>query len=147
MRQLEGGWLSNIALDRSKQRIQRLPYIKKVDPETTPGAGLRRTWWTSTSRSRRARAPSSAAASATPSRSSFILNGNFVDANFMGTGKRIALDLNARHATARSTASQHTNPYVTVDDLSRTLSLTYRDVTQFVVRVLGLSTRRRSRRA
>src|ERR1041384_7546067 len=39
MRQLEGAWLSNIALDRSKQRIQRLPYVKKVDSETTPVAG------------------------------------------------------------------------------------------------------------
>ena len=39
MRQLEGGWLSNTALERSKQRIQRLPYVKKVESETTPVAG------------------------------------------------------------------------------------------------------------
>src|SRR5215218_1341546 len=31
MRQLEGGWLSNTSLDRSKQRIEHLPYIKKVE--------------------------------------------------------------------------------------------------------------------
>lgn len=31
MRQLEGGWLSNALLERSKQRLQRLPYIKKVE--------------------------------------------------------------------------------------------------------------------
>jgi outer membrane protein insertion porin family len=39
MRQLEGGWLSNVALDRSKQRLERLPYIKKVESETKPVAG------------------------------------------------------------------------------------------------------------
>ncbi len=39
MRQLEGGWLSNVAVERSKQRIQRLPYVEKVEFETTPVAG------------------------------------------------------------------------------------------------------------
>ena len=39
MRQLEGGWLSNTSLERSKQRIQRLPYVKIVEFETTPVAG------------------------------------------------------------------------------------------------------------
>jgi outer membrane protein insertion porin family len=62
---------------------------------------------------------------------SFILNGNYADANFMGTGKRIAFDLNSgRYSKVYSFT--HTNPYVTVDELSRTWSLTNRDVTQFV---------------
>ena len=39
MRQLEGGWLSNTAVERSKQRIQRLPFIEKVEVETTPVPG------------------------------------------------------------------------------------------------------------
>ena len=39
MRQLEGGWLSNLLVERSKQRIQRLPYIEKVDSETLPVPG------------------------------------------------------------------------------------------------------------
>ena len=62
---------------------------------------------------------------------SFILNGNYADSNFMGTGKRIALELNSgRYSKVYSFS--HTNPYVSVDNLSRTYSLTYRDVTQFV---------------
>src|SRR6201997_808198 len=40
MRQLEGGWLSNYSLERSRQRIQRLPYVKTVEFETTPVAGV-----------------------------------------------------------------------------------------------------------
>jgi len=39
LRQLEGGWLSNTSLERSKQRIQRLPYVKSADFETTPVTG------------------------------------------------------------------------------------------------------------
>src|SRR4051794_16103983 len=40
MRQLEGAYLSNSAVERSKQRIQRLPFIEKVEVETNqvPGA-------------------------------------------------------------------------------------------------------------
>ena len=68
MRQLEGGYLSNSAVERSKQRIQRLPFIKKVEVETNR-CRARPIWWTWTSRSRRACPASSAAASATPSRS------------------------------------------------------------------------------
>ena len=38
MRQLEGAYLSNSAVERSKQRIQRLPFIEKVEVETNAGA-------------------------------------------------------------------------------------------------------------
>jgi outer membrane protein insertion porin family len=36
MRQMEGSYLSNALLERSKERLQRLPYIEKVDFETNP---------------------------------------------------------------------------------------------------------------
>ena len=39
MRQLEGGWLSNVALERSKQRIQRSAVRQERRHETTPVAG------------------------------------------------------------------------------------------------------------
>lgn len=40
LRQMEGAWLSNDALELSKQRIQRLPYIETVEFETLPVAGV-----------------------------------------------------------------------------------------------------------
>jgi outer membrane protein insertion porin family len=62
---------------------------------------------------------------------SFILSGNFVHSNFMGTGERIAAEINSgKYSKAYSIA--HTDPYRTVDGVSRTISLTYRDITQFV---------------
>src|SRR5690606_5475349 len=39
MRQFEGGYLSNQAVERSKERLQQLPFIKKVETETTPVPG------------------------------------------------------------------------------------------------------------
>ena len=92
MRLLEGGWLSNVALERSKQRLQRLPYIKECDSNDA-GARVARTRWTSTTRSRRARRRSSPAASATRPPTSSMLNGNYTDANFLGTGHRVAVNL------------------------------------------------------
>ncbi|MDX5406418.1 MAG: outer membrane protein assembly factor BamA [Chromatiaceae bacterium] len=40
LRQMEGAWLSNDALELSKQRIQRLPYVESIEFQTTPVAGV-----------------------------------------------------------------------------------------------------------
>jgi len=40
LRQMEGAWLSNDSLELSKLRVQRLPYIEKVDFSTTPVPGV-----------------------------------------------------------------------------------------------------------
>jgi outer membrane protein insertion porin family len=130
MRQLEGGWLSNTAIERSKQRIQRLPYVKKVESETTPVAGAPDLVDVNFDVEEGPSAQLGGGIGYSESQS-FILNGNYADSNFMGTGKRIALELNSgRYSKVYSFS--HTNPYVSVDNLSRTFSLTYRDVTQFV---------------
>jgi len=130
MRQLEGGWLSNVAVERSKQRIQRLPYVKRVESETTPVAGAPDLVDVNFDVEEGPSAQLGGGIGYSESQS-FILNGNYADSNFMGTGKRIALELNSgRYAKVYSFS--HTNPYTNVDNLARTLSLTYRDVTQFV---------------
>lgn len=129
MRQLEGAYLSNAQVERSKQRIQRLPFIEKVEVETnpTPGAadlvdvdfeieeGL----------------PGQFGGGIGYSESqSVILNGNFVHSNFMGTGNRIAAEINSgRYAKAFSFS--HTDRYTTIDEVQRSISLGYRDVSQF----------------
>jgi outer membrane protein insertion porin family len=129
MRQLEGAYLSNAAVERSKIRIQRLPFIEKVEVETNqvPGAadlvdvdfkiaeGL----------------PGQFGGGVGYSESqSIILNGNFVHSNFMGTGNRIAAEINSgRYSKAFSFS--HTDRYTTIDEVQRSISLGYRDVTQF----------------
>ena len=61
----------------------------------------------------------------------FMLNGSYADADFLGTGQRIAVNLNGG-AFSKVYSIQHTNPYTNIDNLQRTISVTYSDVTQFV---------------
>ena len=130
MRQLEGGWLSNQAVERSKERLQRLPYVEKVDFETNPVPGspdLIDVDYTI-----KEGLPGQFGGGIGYSESQdFILNGSFVHSNFMGTGQRIAAELSTGQYSKVYSFS-HTDPYTTVDGVSRSLSLTYRDITQFV---------------
>jgi outer membrane protein insertion porin family len=129
MRQLEGAYLSNAAVERSKQRIQQLPFIEKVDVETNqvPAAadlvdvdfeikeGL----------------PGQFGGGVGYSESqSIILNGNFVHSNFMGSGNRVAADINSGRYF-ESYSFSHTDPYTTIDGVQRTFSLGYSNVRQF----------------
>jgi outer membrane protein insertion porin family len=130
MRQLEGSWMSNVALERSKQRLQRLPYVKNVDFETTPVPGSPDLIDVEFKVEEGPSAQLGGGIGYSESQS-FILNGNYADSNFMGSGERVAVELNSgRYSKVYSFS--HTDPYRTVDNLSRTISLTYRDITQFV---------------
>jgi outer membrane protein insertion porin family len=130
MRQLEGGWLSNSAVERSKERLQRLPYVEKVDYETTPVPGSPDL--VDVDYTIKEGLPGQFGGGIGYSESqSFILNGSFVHSNFMGTGQRVAAEINAGKYSKVYSIS-HTDPYRTVDGVSRTISLTYRDITQFV---------------
>src|SRR5882757_1200369 len=130
MRQLEGGWLSNTSLERSKQRVQRLPYVKNVEFETTPVAGSpdQVDVGFKVEEGPSAQLGGGIGYSETYK---FQLNGSYTDANFLGTGQRISVELNGG-GFSKVYSLSHTNPYTSIDGVSRTESLTYRDVTQFV---------------
>ncbi|MDB6085791.1 MAG: hypothetical protein JWN43_3672, partial [Gammaproteobacteria bacterium] len=68
------------------------------------------------------------------------LNGNFVHSNFMGTGDRIALEINAGKYS-KSYVFSHTDPYTTIDGIARTSSISFRDITQFVAASSAFSTK------
>ncbi len=139
MRQLEGGWLSNSAVERSKERLQRLPYIEKVEFENKPVAGSADL--VDVDFKIKEGLPGQFGGGIGYSESQkFSLNGNFVHSNFMGTGDRIALEVNAGKYS-KSYTFAHTDPYTTIDGISRTTSLTLRDVTQFVAASSAFSTK------
>jgi len=129
MRQLEGGYLSNNAVERSRVRLQRLPYVEQVSVETVPVPGTNDQ--VDVDFEIKEGLPGSFGGGIGYSDSQGILfNGNFVHTNFMGTGNRISADLNI--GKYRSViGGSYTNPYVTPDEVSRTISLTYRNITQF----------------
>ena len=139
MRQLEGGWLSNAAVERSKERLQRLPFIEKVEYETNPVAGTPDL--VDVDFTIKEGLPGQFGGGIGYSESqSIILNGNFVHSNFMGTGQRVALEINSGRYSKVYSFSQ-TDPYRSIDGIARTLSLTYRDITQFVSAASDFSTK------
>ncbi|MGO9992493.1 MAG: outer membrane protein assembly factor BamA [Steroidobacteraceae bacterium] len=139
MRQLEGGWLSNSAIERSKERLQRLPYVEKVEFETKPVAGSADL--VDVDYNIKEGLPGQFGGGIGYSEAQkFSLNGNFVHSNFMGTGDRIAVEINAGKYSKSYVISQ-TNPYTTIDGVARTASFSYRDITQFVAASSKFSTK------
>jgi outer membrane protein insertion porin family len=123
MRQLEGGVLSNAAVTRSEERLQRLPYIRSVESETKPVPGSADLVDVEV---KVEEGPSSTIGGGIgySERQSFMLSGNYVDSNVFGTGERLALELNGgRYSKVYSIA--HTDPYFTVDGVSLSLNAGY----------------------
>jgi outer membrane protein insertion porin family len=129
MRILEGGWLSNVGLDRSKQRLQRLPYITKVDSETTPVPGSSDQVDVDYKIEEGPGASLSGGVGYSETYK-FELNGNYTDSNFLGSGQRVAVNLSAGEYNKVYSLSE-TNPYTNVDNLTRTYNFSYRDSSQF----------------
>lgn len=129
MRQMEGGYLSNAAVERSKQRLQRLPFIEKVDVETNPVPGTPDL--VDVDFKMKEGMPGQFSGGIGYSQSqSFMLNASVVHSNFLGTGNRVAAEVNAGQYSQVYSLS-HTDPYVTVDGVSRTLSASYRNYKQY----------------
>jgi outer membrane protein insertion porin family len=129
MRQMEGGYLSNAAVDRSKLRLQRLPYIEEVEVETVPVPGSPDLVDVSFEIKEGLPGQFSGGIGYSESQS-VLLNGSFVHSNFMGTGNRVAAELNAGQY-AQVYSLSHTDPYTTIDGVSRTVAASYRSATQF----------------
>ncbi len=139
MRQLEGAWLSNRAVERSKQRLQRLPYIEKVEFENKPVAGtpdlvdvdfdikegLPGQFGGGIGYSQSQRHHAERQLRALPTS--------------WARGERVSAEINAGRYTSIYSVS-HTDPYLTIDNLARTTSFTYRKSTQFVSAASQFST-------
>ncbi len=129
MRQLEGGYLSNTLVDRSQILLQRLPYIENVSHETTPVPGSPDL--VDVDFQIEEGLPGQFGGSLGYSETFGVtLGGNFVHSNFMGTGRRVALDLRGGQYQKVYDVS-FTDPYRSIDGVARTVSFTYQDITQY----------------
>ncbi|MGB5245622.1 MAG: outer membrane protein assembly factor BamA [Woeseia sp.] len=129
MRQAEGAYLSNRLIDRSKVRLQRLPYVEKVEVENSPVPGSPDLVDVDFDLEYRMPGQFSGGVGYSESQK-LILNGSVVHTNFLGTGDSVALQLNSgRFSTFYSLS--HTDPYRTMNGVRRTVSINYRDITQF----------------
>ncbi|MBL8201917.1 MAG: outer membrane protein assembly factor BamA [Chromatiales bacterium] len=138
MRQFEGGYLSNSRLERSKIRLQRLPYIEKVEATTNPVPGTPDLVDLDFSITEGLPGQFGGGIGYSESQK-LILNGSFIHTNFMGSGNRVQADINSgQYRTVYSFA--YTDPYTTINEVSRTISVAYRDITQFTSEASDFST-------
>ena len=121
MRQMEQAWLSNSGIERSRQRIQRLPFVASVEMETIPVPGVAD--MVDIEYTIKEGLPGSFGGGVGFSDAQgLILNGNFVHTNCLGTGNRISVDLSSGRFSKIYSLS-HTYPYATPDGIRRTSSV------------------------
>ena len=129
MRQLEGGYLSNRLVERSKLFMQQLPYVESVEHETTPVPGSPDL--VDIDFEIEEGLPGQFGGSLGFSETFGVtLGGNFIHSNFMGTGRRVALQLQGGEYQ-KVYDINFTDPYRNIDGVARTVSFTYQDITQF----------------
>lgn len=138
-RQLEGGYLSNALLDRSKQLLQRLPFLEKVEFDTTPVPGTPDL--VDVDFKIKEGLPGQFTGGISYSETYKLgLNASIVHSNFLGTGNRVALEADSSRYSKVYSFS-HTNPYSSIDGISRTVSVSYRDTTQYTSSTSDFSTK------
>lgn len=124
MRQLEAAPFSKTAVERSRQRLARLPFIEEAEVDTKPVAGTDDL--VDVSFKVKERAPGSIQFGVGYSGAQgFLINASITNTNFLGTGDRIQLSADTSVYT-RSVNLSLTDPYFTQDGISQTTSMYYR---------------------
>jgi outer membrane protein insertion porin family len=123
-RQMEGGWYSTEQVERSRTRIDRLGFFEGVNVETPTVPGT--TDQLDVNYSVTETSSGSVTAGAGFSQTSGVLfNASVQQENFLGTGKQVSFTFdNSEINTVYRFA--YTNPYWTVDGVSRGFGLGYR---------------------
>ncbi len=123
MRQMEAGWYASTKVNRSKTRIQRLPYITSVNIETkrVPGSDDQVDLNVAVVERMSGSFTIGAGYSQTEGLS---VNLGVTQENFMGAGKKLSANINASRVTQRLNLA-YTNPYYTIHGVSRSFGFTY----------------------
>ena len=124
MRLMEGSVLASDKLERSRIRLQRLSYIESVNIETVPVAGVNNLVDLNVTVSERLSGSFNIGAGFSQTQG-FLFNVGLTQENLFGTGQRLQLDINTDQANTVYNVS-FTDPYYTLDGVSRSLSAFYR---------------------
>ena len=125
MRQMEGGWFSAKAVERSRTRLNRLGYFEEVNVETPAVPGT--TDQVDVNYSVTERASGNFSAGLGYSQTSGILfNASISQDNFLGSGKRVSVDFNNSQINTIYSFS-YDNPYYTIDGVSRGFGMFFRE--------------------
>lgn len=124
MRQLEASPFSKSAVERSRVRLARLPFLEEVEVETRPVPGsddLVDVVYTV-----RERPPGSVQFGVGFSGSQgFLVTGQVTHTNFLGTGNRVDLSVD-QNTISRAVNASWTDPYFTEDGISQSIGVFYR---------------------
>ncbi len=124
MRLMEGSVLASNKLERSKIRIQRLSYVEEIELETRPVPGTDNQIDIDVTVTERLSGSFNIGAGFSQAQG-LLFNVGLTQENLMGTGQSLSLNVNTDRANTVYSIS-HTDPYATVDGISRTISASYR---------------------
>ena len=124
MRQMEGGWFSAEKVERSRARIQRTGFFEEVNVETPAVPASTDQVDVDYSVTEQPSGSISVGVGFAQS-SGIILNGSISQNNFLGTGRRVDASINNSSVTKVFSGS-YTNPYYTVDGISRGFGASFR---------------------
>jgi len=124
MRQLETAWFSTDLVKRSRERLQRLGYFEDVNIETPAVPGSADQVDVDVTVKEKPSGNLMAGVGFSQSQG-IIFNTSISQANFLGTGKRVAFAFNSSR-TNQFYQLAYTNPYYTIDGISRGFDLSYR---------------------
>ena len=121
--QMEGAWLSNQALETSKAQLSRLTYMEDVEFDTVRLPGQEDQVDVNFSVKEQP-AGSFNAGIGYGDRTKLSLQAGIQQDNFLGTGKRVAINLNTV-SYQQSVQLSYTDPYFTIDGISLGGSISY----------------------
>ncbi len=117
MRQLESSWYSRQKVQRSKVRLQRLPYVQSVQVQQVPVAGTRDQVDLEVTITEQLSNQFTAGVGFSQSQG-VIFNVGLKQQNFLGSGKSLGVNANNSSATKRFSLN-YFDPYHTVDGVGR----------------------------
>lgn len=123
MRQMEGGWASTELIERSKSRLERLPYIKSVNVKTTPVPGVNDQVDVDFDIEEQHSGSIQFSVGYSKQRGT-VLGLSLSQNNFLGTGKQVSAKA-TRNQVVNSYEFGYLDPYYTVDGVSRGYDLYY----------------------
>jgi outer membrane protein insertion porin family len=138
MRQFEGAWFSQAAIDRSRIRIQRLGYFENVNIETPQVEGSDDQIDVIVSVDEMPSGSFQIGAGYSQLQG-IIASISIEQNNFLGTGRRVGLSV-SRSSILKQIGVNYTNPYYTDDGISRGFYLRYTEFDQGAANISSFST-------
>ncbi len=126
MRVFEGAWLNNARVERSKVRLERLPFVESVTVETPSVPGSPDEVDVIYEIKERNAGQFQFGVGYAGSATGIIGNVSVSHANFLGTGDSVSFGL-VSSSYSKSVMFSHRDPYADIDGVSRSLSVFYRD--------------------